>query len=73
MDWSTLGFLALVLVCPIAMMLMMRGGHGHGGAEKGQGRDGDHLRHLSNEQLHEISRRAEEELAQRHESTRSRG
>ena len=28
---STYLFLLLVLACPLAMWLMMRGGHGHGG------------------------------------------
>lgn len=28
-------FLLLVLACPLAMLLMMRGGHGHGGHSHG--------------------------------------
>ena len=29
--------LAIILVCPLGMMLMMRGGHGQGGTRKGIG------------------------------------
>ena len=41
-------FLLLVLACPLAMLLMMRGGHGHGGhssdghASTGVGHGPDH-------------------------------
>lgn len=31
MTASTVFFLLFVLACPLMMMLMMRGGHGHGG------------------------------------------
>src|SRR6266566_720145 len=31
MTASTIFFLLLVLACPLMMMFMMRGGHGHGG------------------------------------------
>ena len=36
MTASTVFFLLLVLACPLMMIFMMRGGHGHGGAH------GDH-------------------------------
>jgi hypothetical protein len=34
-------FLLLVLACPVAMVLMMRGGHGHGGHRHGSSIHGD--------------------------------
>ena len=63
MDWSSVGILALLLMCPLAMLVMMRGGHGHGRA--GRTSHGDHVRHMSDEQLRETARRAEQELAER--------
>src|SRR6266540_4171949 len=46
MTASTVFFLLLVLACPLMMMLMMRGAHGHGGGHAGhaggcQGGHGD--------------------------------
>jgi len=46
MTASTLFFLLLVLACPLMMIFMMRGGHGHGGAHSdhaggGHGRDAE--------------------------------
>ena len=35
MTASTIFFVLLVLACPLMMMLMMRGGHGHGGHSQG--------------------------------------
>jgi hypothetical protein len=35
MTASILFFVFLVLACPLMMMLMMRGGHGHGGEDAG--------------------------------------
>jgi len=35
MTVSTVFFLLLVLACPLLMMFMMRGGHGHGGGHSG--------------------------------------
>ena len=34
MDPGTLLLLALLLVCPLAMIFMMRGGHGHHGGDQ---------------------------------------
>lgn len=71
MELSTLGLLALLLVCPIAMMLMMRGGGhgGHGGHGEHDQHDhrapGDHVTHMSDEQLRELSNRAQRELEER--------
>lgn len=65
MDWSSVGILALLLMCPLAMLVMMRGGHGHGHGRAGGTSHGDHVRHMSDEQLRETARRAEQELAQR--------
>ena len=43
MTASTLFFLVLVLACPLMMIFMMRGGHGHGGGHAGHGHGGhDH-------------------------------
>lgn len=61
MDWSSVGILALLLMCPFAMLVMMRGGHGHAGRTS----HGDHVRHMSDEQLRETAQRAEQELAER--------
>jgi hypothetical protein len=33
-------FIALMLACPLMMMFMMRGGHGHGGGHAGGGHRG---------------------------------
>ena len=63
MEWSSVGILALLLVCPLAMLVMMLGGHGHGRA--GGTSHGDRVRHMSDEQLRETARRAEQELAER--------
>ena len=63
MDWNTLGLLALLLVCPIAMMLMMRGA-GHGGHEH-HSKGNDPLEGMSDEQLQELTRRAKSELDER--------
>jgi hypothetical protein len=35
-------FIALVLVCPLMMIFMMRGGHGHGGHAGGRHGGRDH-------------------------------
>jgi hypothetical protein len=36
MTASTLFFLLIVLACPLMMVFMMRGGHGHGGHAHGE-------------------------------------
>jgi hypothetical protein len=43
MTASTIFFVLLVLACPLMMMFMMRGGHGHGGpGGHGHGGQGGH-------------------------------
>lgn len=65
MDWNSLGLLAVLLVCPIAMMLMMRGG-GHGAHQHGSPpANGDPLAGMSEEQLRELALRAEREVENR--------
>lgn len=60
MDW--LGYAALLLICPIAMMFMMRGmGHGSNSVQDHK----DPLAGMSEEQLRELTRRAQDEIEQR--------
>lgn len=67
MEW--LGYAALLLICPIAMMFMMRGmGHGGGGQAHG---GADPLAGMSEEQLRELTRRAQDEIEQRETHARS--
>jgi hypothetical protein len=42
MSASTVFFVLLILACPLMMMLMMRGGHGHGGGHAHGGGHGGH-------------------------------
>ena len=74
MNWSALAFPALLLVCPIAMFLMMRGG-GHGGSKHGA--DEQQHRHdvtsMSEEQLQELADRAQRELDERRGRDRASG
>ncbi len=51
-------FLLLVLACPLAMWLMMRGGHGHGGHSHGsEPASIEDLRHRRDELEREIATR----------------
>ncbi|MBC7461951.1 MAG: DUF2933 domain-containing protein [Thermoleophilia bacterium] len=60
MEWF--GIVALLLMCPIAMIFMMRGmGHGKERASGGT----DPLAGMSKEQLHELTRRVQNEITQR--------
>ncbi len=58
---TSLVFLLLVLACPLAMWLMMRGGHGHGGCghqdHPGEPPSVDDLRHRRDELDREIAAR----------------
>ena len=66
MEW--LGYAALLLICPIAMMFMMRGmGHGGGRARGGA----DPLVGMSEEQLRELTRRAQDEIDRREAHARN--
>jgi len=51
-------FLLLVLACPLAMFVMMRGGHGHGGHSHGTSASGSDEQRLSAAEL----RRRRDEL-----------
>lgn len=61
MTASTVFFLLLVLACPLMMMWMMRGGHGHGGGHSGHagGCHGGH-EHTPAESTADLRRRREE-------------
>ena len=59
---STYLFLLLILACPLAMWLMMRGGHGHGGHGHASESASIHdLRHRRDELDREIAAREERE------------
>ena len=54
-------FIALVLVCPLMMIFMMRGGHGHGGGHAGQAGGGhDHEVEAREASTDELRRRRDE-------------
>ena len=65
MDFGSLGLLALLLVCPLAMVLMMRGGGPGRAGMDAQGEQKDHVAGMSDEQLHELAARAARELKER--------
>lgn len=60
MEW--LGYAAVLLICPIAMLFMMRG-MGHGGSRSHGG--ADPLADMTAEQLDELTRRAQAEIERR--------
>jgi hypothetical protein len=72
---STGFLLLLVLACPLMMLFMMRGGHGHGGGHHGHASGGDEhqapapstdeLRHRRYELDREIAEREAEEETRR--------
>lgn len=65
MDLGSLAPLALLLLCPVAMFLMMRGG-GHGRSSiDAHGGQPDHMTRMSDEQLHELAARTDRELKER--------
>lgn len=71
MEWNTLGLLVLLLVCPVAMLLMMRGSHDEHGRQHEHAASGrDPLAGMSEEQLRELMRRVEHELDERHAAER---
>lgn len=66
MDWGAIGVAVLVLACPLMMIMMMRGG-GHGGHDHDSHQhSADPLTGMSEEQLHELARRAGQEIEERH-------
>lgn len=65
MDFGSLAPLALVLLCPVAMFLMMRGGgHGRSSIDAHAGQP-DHITRMSDEQLDELAARTDRELKER--------
>ena len=63
MTASTIFFLLLVLACPLMMMWMMRGGHGHGGSQSGHAggcRGGHEHEDTPDESTADLRRRREE-------------
>lgn len=71
MEWNALVFLALVLVCPIAMMVMHGGHGGHGSNESSHRGETDPTAGMSEEQLRDLAHRAEKELDERARQARS--
>lgn len=66
MDFGTLGLLALVLVCPLAMVFMMRGsGHSRANVDADGEPRQDHVVGMSDAQLRELAARADRELKER--------